>query len=184
MTSPEIPIPAEFASKLRLVSAKDSRTDAAIIAALNEHVPITSEKNIWTYWHAGVDAMPSWNKRAISDWVRLHGFEWTVRILNTVPGHPNHALNWLEPDQLPESFVKGTMTGPYTGPHSADFLRGAALYRYGGAWLDVSCILFRSLDKICWDELADEDSPFTIAAASQFDVVVANAFTPSFVQRQ
>jgi hypothetical protein len=176
MTSPEIPIPSEFASKLRCVPAKDSRTDADIITALNKHVPVSSEKNIWTYWHAGVDAMPSWNKRIICDWVRLHGPEWTVRVLNTVPGHPNHALNWLEPDQLPETFVKGTMTGPYIGPHSADFQRGATIYRYGGAWLDVSCILFRSLDKICWDQLADENSPFTISAATQFDAIMSNAF--------
>ncbi|KAJ4286679.1 hypothetical protein N0V90_012931 [Kalmusia sp. IMI 367209] len=171
-----IPIPPEFASQVRHVSSKDVRTDAEIIAELNTHVPIKSEKNIWTYWHAGIDAMPTWNKRTICDWVRIHGSGWTVRVLNTVPGHPNHALTWIEPDQLPETFVKGTMTGPYTGPHSADFLRGAALYRYGGAWMDVSCILFRSLDKICWDQLADETSPYTISIPIMFDAYIANAF--------
>ncbi|KAL1611879.1 hypothetical protein SLS60_000101 [Paraconiothyrium brasiliense] len=176
MTGPEIPIPPEFASKVRYVPSKDSRTDAEIIAALNESVPVTSEKNIWTYWHAGIDAMPSWNQRTICDWVRLHGSDWTVRVLNTVPGHPNHALNWIESDQLPETFIKGKMTGPYTGPHSADFLRAATIYRYGGAWLDVSCMLFRSLDQICWDQLADDNSPFTISAAIQFDTIMANAF--------
>lgn len=175
MTGPEIPIPAEFASKLRFAPNKDQRTDAEIIAALNEYVPVTSEKNIWTYWHAGTDAMPSWNQRTICDWVRMHP-EWTVRVLNTVPNHPNHALNWIDSDQLPETFVKGTMVGPYIGPHSADFLRGAALYRYGGAWMDVSCILFRTLDRICWNKLADSDSPYTISGAIQFDAVLANAF--------
>ncbi|KAF1973090.1 hypothetical protein BU23DRAFT_143066 [Bimuria novae-zelandiae CBS 107.79] len=176
MAGPRIPIPPEFASQLRHVPSKDPRTDAEIIAALSQHAPITSEKNIWTYWHTGIDAMPTWNKRTICDWVRIHGPDWTVRILNTVPGHPNHALNWIESDQLPKSFVEGTMTGPYTGPHSADFLRGAALYRYGGVWLDVGCILFRSLDMICWDQLADETSPFTISAPIQWETTIANAF--------
>lgn len=176
MTSPKISIPPEYASKLRYVSSKDSRSDAEIISALNQHVPIVSEKNIWTYWHAGIDAMPSWNKRTVCDWVRIHGSDWTVRVLNTVPNHPNHALIWIEPDQLPATFVEGTMTGPYTGPHSADFLRGAALYSYGGVWMDVSCILFRNLDKICWNQLADDDSSFTISVAIQVDTILANAF--------
>lgn len=177
MAGPDaLPIPPEFASQLRFVPSKDTRTDAEIIAELNTHVPITSEKNIWTYWHAGVDAMPTWNKRTVCDWVRIHGSDWTVRVLNTVPGHPNHALTWIDPDQLPETFVEGKMVGPYIGPHSADFLRGAALYRYGGAWMDVSCILFRSLDKICWDQLMDENSPYTISTSVMFDAYMANAF--------
>ncbi|KAF2702716.1 hypothetical protein K504DRAFT_464876 [Pleomassaria siparia CBS 279.74] len=56
------------------------------------------------------------------------------------------------------------MTGPYVGPHSADFLRGAALYAYGGVWMDVGNLLVRHLDKICWDQLADESSPYTVCA--------------------
>lgn len=110
------------------------------------------------------------------NWIRLHGPSWTVRVLNTVPGHPNHALNWIDADQLPETFVQGTMVGPYTGPHSADFLRAPALYRYGGVWMDSSCILFRSLDRICWDKLADEESPFSVGAVTQYGTVMANAF--------
>ena len=120
--------------------------------------------------------MPSWNQRTMCNWIRLHGPSWTVRVLNTVPGHPNHALNWIDANQLPETFVQGTMVGPYTGPHSADFLRAPALYTYGGVWMDSSCILFRSLDRICWDELADEESPFSVGAVTQYGTVMANAF--------
>ena len=68
------------------------------------------------------------------------------------------------------------MVGPYTGPHSADFLRAPALYRYGGVWMDSSCILFRDLDRICWDKLTDEESPFTVGAVIQYGTVMANAF--------
>lgn len=172
----KIPIPEEFASQLRYVPAKDSRSDSEILASLTSHVPMTSEKNIWTYWHAGINAMPAWCQRNIINWVRLHGPDWTVRVLDTVPGSPNHALAWIAPEELPECFVKGTMTGPYTGPHSADFLRGAALYAYGGVWMDVGNIVFRNLDKVCWDQLADENSPYTISTPVMYELHMANHF--------
>lgn len=176
MTGSRIPIPQEYKSQLRYVESKDKRNDAEILESLTEHVPISSEKNIWTYWHAGVRAMPPWCQRNIINWVRLHGSEWTVRVLDTVPGSPNHALKWISPNELPECFVKGTMTGPYIGPHSADFLRGAALYAYGGVWMDVGNVLFRHLDKICWDQLADEDTPYTISTPWMFAQYMANHF--------
>jgi hypothetical protein len=171
-----IPIPEEHKSLLRYVKAKDDRTDAEILSSLGEHVPITSEKNIWTYWHAGVQAMPKWCRRNVIDWVRLHGSDWTVRVLDSVPGSPNHALKWLDPEVLPEAFVKGSMTGPYVGPHRADFLRGAALYAYGGAWMDVGNILFRDLDRVCWNELADDNSPYTVSVPWMFEQYIANHF--------
>lgn len=107
-----ISIPPAYASRLRVVRPKDTRSDADIIASLTQHVSVTSEKNIWTYWHAGVQAMPRWCQRNIIGWVRLHGPSWTIRVLDCVPGSPNHALKWISGDVLPEAFVQGTMTGP------------------------------------------------------------------------
>jgi len=60
MAHQQIPIPEEFKSQLRYVEAKDQRSDAEILDSLTQHAPITSEKNIWTYWHSGVRDMPSW----------------------------------------------------------------------------------------------------------------------------
>ncbi|KAF1938332.1 hypothetical protein EJ02DRAFT_474006 [Clathrospora elynae] len=179
MVDLQLPIPDEYKSQLRYVKARDQRSDAKIIESLSERMPITSEKNIWTYWHSGVRSMPSWCQRNIINWVRLHGSEWTVRVLDTVPDSPNHALTWIVPEELPESFVKGTMTGPYVGPHSADFLRGATLYAYGGAWMDVGNILFRHLDDVCWKQLADETSPYTVATPLIFGHYTANHFVAS-----
>ncbi|PSN60759.1 hypothetical protein BS50DRAFT_578937 [Corynespora cassiicola Philippines] len=176
MAKIDIQIPEEFKSQLRHVDAKDKRSDAEILESLTQHVPITSEKNIWTYWHSGVLNMPKWCQRNIINWVRLHGSDWSVRVLDTVPDSPNHALKWISPDQLPEAFVKGTMSGPYVGPHSADFLRGAALYRYGGAWSDVGDIIFLNLDKICWDRLSDDSNPFTVSVPWMYSRVMANHF--------
>lgn len=176
MTTLHIPIPEGYRSQLRYVASKDKNTDAEILNALTKHVPITSEKNIWTYWHSGVTSMPSWCQRNVINWARLHGSDWTVRVLDTAPDSPNHALKWIDPAVLPEAFVNGTMTGPYVGPHSADFLRGAALFAYGGVWMDVGNILFRNLDKVCWDQLADDNSPYTISTPLMFEQYMANHF--------
>ncbi|KAF2110299.1 capsule polysaccharide biosynthesis protein [Lophiotrema nucula] len=176
MTAPKFEIPTEFASQLRYVETKDPRTDDAILKELNTSVPITSEKNVWTYWHSGISNMPNWCKRNIINWVRLHDDTWTIRVLDTVPGSPNHALKWIDAKELPEAFVEGTMTGPWTGPHSADFLRGAALYRYGGVWTDVGTILFRDFDRVCWNQLADEECPYNVAVPWMFQQYMANHF--------
>jgi len=154
--SPQFAIPEEFSNEVRYVEAKDTRTDEELLEALTKHVPINgdSEKNIWTFWHSGVHSMPAWCQRNIFNWIRLCGPSWTVRVLDNVPGSPNNALKWAESSEikLPDTFVNGTMDGPYTGPHSADFLRGVCLYLYGGVWMDTGIILIRDLDRICWHQ--------------------------------
>lgn len=60
MSTPRFEIPEEYASQLRYVEPKDTRTDEEILKSLEQHVPVTSEKNIWTYWHSGLRNMPSW----------------------------------------------------------------------------------------------------------------------------
>ncbi|KAJ8106823.1 hypothetical protein OPT61_g9287 [Boeremia exigua] len=176
MSAPKFQIPPEYASQLRYVDSKDPRTDAEILGALAHHTPITSEKNIWTYWHSGISSMPSWCQRNIINWVRLHNSSWTVRVLDTVPNSPNHALTWLDPAVLPKAFVDGTMIGPYVGPHSADFLRGAALHAHGGVWMDVGNMLFLDLDRVCWNQLADDASPYTVCAPWMLEQNIANHF--------
>lgn len=113
MQNPKFSLPDEFRSQLHYVDALDSRSDEEILDSLTIHVPVTSEKNIWTYWHAGVGSMPGWCQRNIVNWIRLCGPTWTVRVLDSVPGSPYNALSWVEAGQLPETFVKGTMDGPY-----------------------------------------------------------------------
>jgi hypothetical protein len=170
-------IPEEFTSQLEIVENPDSRSNKDILAALNTHVPVTSEKNIWAFWHSGLDAMPSWCQRNVADWVRICGPSWTVRVLDTVPDSPNHALKFADPGLLPEAFVKGTMDGPYVGPHSMDFLRGALLIEHGGIAMDVGCILMRDLARVCWNQLADPNSPFEVATPVMYGQVIANHFT-------
>ncbi|KAG4443372.1 hypothetical protein IFR05_001161 [Cadophora sp. M221] len=180
---PQFTIPKEFRSDVRYVESKDTRSDEDILDSLTEHIPIepSSEKNVWTFWHSGVHSMPSWCQRNIFNWIRLCGPTWTVRVLDNVPGSPNNALKWAESTEirLPETFVKGTMDGPYTGPHSADFLRGVCLYLYGGVWMDTGIILIRDLDRICWNQLAGASSPFQVSVPLMHTTVMANHFVAS-----
>jgi hypothetical protein len=68
--------------------------------------------------------------------------------------HPTNTHK-LRPPPLPS-----TVDGPYVGLHSADLVRGACLVEHGGAFPDVSAVLTRPVDRICWRCLADPASPF------------------------
>ncbi|PKK42188.1 hypothetical protein CI102_12285 [Trichoderma harzianum] len=169
--APTFDIPKEFQADLTLVDITDKRTSEEILDSLTQYIPVTSEKN-----------------HNVIDWVRILGSEWTVRVLDTVPGSPNHVLNFVSADLLPETFIKGTMNGPYTGQHSADFIRGALLYTHGGVNMDVGCILIRHLDRICWNELEDPHSPYQVAVPIMFGQTIANHFVAArrgdpFIQR-
>ena len=172
-------IPEEFQDKLRYVERLDARSDEQILASLENYAPITSEKNIWAFWDKGLRKMPAWCQRNVVSWVRICGPSWTVRILDAVPDSPTNALKYVSADLLPETFVKGTMTGVYTGPHSSDFLRGATLYSHGGAYMDTGNILIRDLDRVCWNQLADPNSPFRVCAPVMYGTTIANHFVAS-----
>ncbi|KAF2162466.1 hypothetical protein M409DRAFT_69071 [Zasmidium cellare ATCC 36951] len=169
-------IPPEYQPKLRPVQPKDTRSDDEILDSLTQPTPVSSEKNIWAFWHAGLRGLPNWCPRNLIDWHRVCGPSWTVRLLDTVPGSPNNALQWVDADMLPEAFVKGTMEGPYVGQHSADLLRAATLWEHGGVWMDVGIILIRDLDRVCWDQLADESNPYEMCNAYVDGVIIANHF--------
>jgi hypothetical protein len=171
-------IPTEFQDQLHFVEPTENRSNDEILSSLTKHVPVISEKNIWAYWHAGLHAMPPWCQRNIVGWVKINP-GWTIRVLDTVSDSPNHALKFIPPEMLPGTFVKGTMDGPYKGPHSADFLRGALLYLHGGAFMDVGIILFRPMDRICWAQLEDPKSPFQVSVPNMYGTVMANHFVAS-----
>jgi hypothetical protein len=65
---PGYAIPEKYKARLEEVQVKDkdTRSDEEIIAMLKTHVPVTSEKNIWGYWHSGIDGMPDWCRRNVS----------------------------------------------------------------------------------------------------------------------
>jgi hypothetical protein len=175
----DLSIPPEFQPQLRCVEPLDSRTDAEIIASLQQYTPVTSEKNIWCFWHSGIDGMLAWCRRNVVDWVRINGPSWTIRVLDNDANSPNYLFKFVPKDMLPEAIVHGKMTGPFTGQHTADFVRSAVIYCHGGVFMDVGILLIRRLDRICWDQLADPSSPYNMAITSMYKDNIANHFVAS-----
>ncbi|PWY67636.1 putative capsule polysaccharide biosynthesis protein [Aspergillus sclerotioniger CBS 115572] len=142
---------------------KAIQTDADIIAQLTSPPPVSaSDKNVWAFWHAGFSSMRPWTQRNVIGWVRRLGPEWTVRVLDQIPGSSANVYQFLEASDLPNAVNEGTMTGHSVGPHTADLIRLPLLYRYGGVWMDVGTTLLRHLDTICWNVLADPATPYEI----------------------
>jgi hypothetical protein len=145
----------------------DQRSDNEIIADLQTYKAVdgASERNIWAFWDQGLAACKPWCQRNIIGWVRRHGPLWTVRVLDMVDGSPNNYSNFF-PDPksfFPATLLRRTMTGNHVGPHAADLIRLPLLYLYGGVWLDVGFLLFRDLDDLCWQVLADPFNPVELA---------------------
>jgi hypothetical protein len=141
----------------------DARSDEEIISTLLKYQPITSEKNVWTFWDTGFLEMRPYVRRNIIGWVRRLGPDWTVRVLDHVDGSPLNVSTFLEPTEFHEAFNNRTMAGPYVGAHSGDVVRLPLLYHYGGVWMDAGTMLFRHIDHICWKVLEDPTTPYEIA---------------------
>lgn len=152
-------------SELELIpsSQLDSRSDDEIILTLLQHQPITSEKNLWTFWDTGFWEMRPYVRRNIIGWVRRLGPGWTVRVLDHVDGSPLNVSTFLDATEFHDAFNNRNMTGPYIGAHSGDVVRLPLLYHYGGVWMDAGTMLFRHIDNICWNVLEDPDTPYKIA---------------------
>ncbi|KAI2628664.1 capsular polysaccharide synthesis protein-domain-containing protein [Hypoxylon sp. NC1633] len=150
---------------LKLIAAEklDLRTDEEIIAWLQTRHPVTSDRNVWAFWHTGYGQMPPWVQRNIINWVRRLGPEWTVHLLDRVPGSETNVSHFVDDSFFPEAFKNNTMDGPSVGPHSGDLVRLPLLWLYGGVWIDAGSFLFRHVDDICWRKIEDPASPYEMA---------------------
>lgn len=169
-------IPPKYRDRLEVIEPHDHRSDDEILQSLTQHAPITSEKNVWAFWHTGLSDMPAWCRRNVVDWVRICSPSWTVHVLDNVPTSPNYALHHVDRDMLVQAFIERTLDGPYVGQHSADLVRGAVLSQHGGVWMDVGSILTRHLDRVCWDRIQDPNDPYQAAIAVQPSQGIMNYF--------
>ncbi|KAK6538224.1 hypothetical protein TWF694_011103 [Orbilia ellipsospora] len=167
-------IPAEFSSQLKNCKSLDNRSDEEILASLSRYSPVQDEKNIWAFWHSGISNLPDWCARNVANWSRRCGPSWNIHIIDAIPESPNYFLKWIEPDLLPKVVLEHRIPGPWTGQHTADFLRGAFLYKYGGVFMDVGVILIRSPDRIFWKHLTAPGSPYRIFTPLMYEAVMAN----------
>lgn len=175
--SPKFAIPEEYQHLLRHIELTDQRTDNEVLKTLEAEAPVTSEKNVWAFWDTGISKAPAWCQRNVASWVRMNSAAgWTVRVLNLVKGSASHWSKFVPAEMLPTAFVEGRMDGPYAAQHSADLLRGAVLYQHGGIFLDVSCMLFRSFDRICWERMQRPERQYGVAHTPIFNDVIQNSF--------
>ncbi|ERF72943.1 hypothetical protein EPUS_05024 [Endocarpon pusillum Z07020] len=154
--------PVQPGLKLIPQSRLDTRSDKEIVSALLQHHPVTSEKYVWAYWHSGLLQAPPWVQRTVINWARRLP-SWTIRVLDKVPNSSLNVYNFFSPAFLPDAFNNNAVTGPHTGPHSADLVRLPLVYLHGGFWMDVGTLLFRDLDDICWHALEDPQNPYELA---------------------
>lgn len=144
-------------------SRLDPRSDDEIVSTLLQFQPVTSEKNLWTFWDKGLLEIRPYVRRNVIGWVRRLGPDWTVRVLDLVEGSPVHVKAYLDAGHFSDAFNEGDMTGPYAGVHSGDMVRLPLIYQYGGIWLDAGTTLFRHVKHICWKAIEDDSTPYEIA---------------------
>ncbi|RYP18527.1 hypothetical protein DL765_003902 [Monosporascus sp. GIB2] len=141
----------------------DLRSDEEIAEWLQRRHPVTSDKNVWAFWHSGFKNMPPWVQRNIINWVRRLGPEWTVHVLDYVPDSETSVYHYVDASYFPDTFNNRTMDGPYVGQHSGDLVRLPLIWLYGGVWIDAGTFLFRHIDDICWKKLEDDSTPYEMA---------------------
>ncbi|KAK5625405.1 hypothetical protein RRF57_001121 [Xylaria bambusicola] len=137
----------------------DNRTDAEIERLVDTYRPVRHEKNCWTFWHSGFKNMPRWCKRNVVGWVRRLGPEWDVRVTDMVEGSPNHALNFVDAEYLPDCFLRKNMTGNTPAQHASDMIRLPLVYLVS-VWMDSGTVLLRSFDDAFWYLLENPKCPY------------------------
>ncbi|KAI1754200.1 hypothetical protein F4782DRAFT_493612 [Xylaria castorea] len=145
-----------------LESKVDHRTDAEIERLVDTYRPVKHEKNCWAFWHSGFKNMPRWCKRNVIGWVRRLGPEWDVRCIDIADDSPNHALNFIGEEYLPDCFLKKTMTGKTPAQHASDMVRLPLVYLHGGVWMDAATVLLRSFDDSFWNLLENPECPYEV----------------------
>ncbi|KXL46158.1 hypothetical protein M433DRAFT_153857 [Acidomyces richmondensis BFW] len=144
----------------------DLRTDGEVDADLVNPPPVTSEKNIWFFWHQGFANMHHYTQRNVRTWHRRFSKQgWTVRVIDRLPGSLLNVSNFLDetdPNTFPQAFIDGRIGGDYALQHTSDLVRLPLLLRYGGVYADVGMIQIGDLDGL-WDKtIGNPDSPYEV----------------------
>lgn len=160
----DYPIPAGLHAVL--ADQLDLRTDDEIDKDLLAPKPITSEKNIWLFWHTGYSRMHAYTQRNVRAWHRRFSKQgWTVRVLDRSEGSPLNISNYLDVDDpriSPQAFREGRIGGGFAPQHTSDLVRFPLLLRYGGVYADTGFIQIGDLDRLWNATIGDPGSPFEV----------------------
>lgn len=142
----------------------DLRPDSEIDHNLLQPKPVSSEKNVWFYWHSGFSNMHGYTQRNVRAWHRKlckHG--WTIRVVDRLPGSPLNVSNFLDtsdPTIFPQAFVDGRIGGDYGVQHTSDLVRWPLLLKYGGVYADVGFMQIGDLNWLWETTVANPESPY------------------------
>lgn len=144
----------------------DLRPDALIDHDILNPPPITSEKNIWFFWHSGFSNMHPYTQRNIRTWHRRFSkSDWTIRVLNRQPDSPLNIAKFLDVTDrrtFPKAFTDGTIGGDYAPQHTSDLVRWPLLLKYGGVYADVGLMQIGDIDAIWNKTIGDPTSPWEV----------------------
>lgn len=100
------------------------------------------EKIIWIFWYQGLDTAPN-IVRACIDSIRANSSGYEVRLLTK-----DNVWDYFHaPEHIKCKFGKGKITAT----HFSDILRFYLLFTYGGAWIDATIFLTKTVSAIFGD---------------------------------
>ena len=144
----------------------DLRPDSDVDHDLLHPQPVSSEKNIWFFWHSGFANMHPYTQRNIRAWHRRFSKQgWVVRVMDRLTGSPLNIANFLDitdPATFPRAFVDGTIGGDYAPQHTSDLVRWPLLLKYGGVYADVGLMQIGDLDKLWNETIANDNSRYEV----------------------
>lgn len=144
----------------------DLRPDSEVDHDLLHPAPVSSEKNIWFFWHGGFAKMHPYTRRTVRAWHRRFSKKgWTVRVVDREPSSPLNVANFLDindPEVFPRAFVDGTIGGDYAPQHTSDLVRWPLLLKYGGVYADVGMIQIGDLDRLWNETIGNPASPYEV----------------------
>lgn len=144
----------------------DLRPDSEIDYDLLHPKPISDDKNVWFFWHAGFTRMHPYTQRNIRAWHRRFSkLGWKIRVLDRLPSSPLNVENFLDisdPETFPRAFIDGTIGGTFAPQHTSDLVRFPLLLKYGGVYADVGMMQIGDLDRLWNQTIGDPDSKFEV----------------------
>ncbi|KAL8830935.1 MAG: hypothetical protein Q9170_005509 [Blastenia crenularia] len=144
----------------------DLRPDPEVDHDLLHPSPVSNEKNIWFFWHAGYAKMHPYTQRNIRAWHRRFSKQgWKIRVLNRQSLSSLNIAQFLDisdPGTFPRAFIDGTIGGDYAPQHTSDLVRWPLLLRYGGVYADVGMMQIGDLDQLWCDTIGNPDSKYDV----------------------
>lgn len=171
MESPTPPYPVPPGVHTIPKELLDLRPDSEADNEILNPKPITTEKNIFFFWHSGFPGLHPYTQRTVRAWHRRFSRSgWTIYVIDKHPGSPlnvEHFLDLNDRSTFPQAFADGTLAGTYAAQHISDLVRWPLLLRYGGVYADVGFMQIGDLDALWNKTVGDPGSGYEILSYYQ-----------------